>query len=164
MRFKSSNISVCKDYCTVVNILERYIFFPNPVFDECYRQIIQCCDSNHNQWPKQCYRYKRLLSTKDGLLSVPIKDVIKSSPYDPFGNDMPFWIEVNGCEKGRIMLVSQDPLRRLYCPENITISTPFGIHSLDYRGNRLVTQIVDSILNILTKDILSILRISTNYT
>jgi hypothetical protein len=28
----------------------------------------------------------------------------------------------------------------------------------------LVTQIVDSILNILTKDILSILRISTNYT
>jgi hypothetical protein len=80
-------------------------------------------------------------------LSVPIKDVFKQSEYDPFGHDMPFWIEVNEGEKGRIMLVPQDPLRRLSCPENMTLSTPFGVHSLDYRGNRLVTQIVDSILN-----------------
>lgn len=146
LKFKLLNISVCNNYCTVVNILERNLFFSNPVFGECYRQMIKCCDDAHTQWPNYCSGFKRIVNTKDVLLSVPVKVVLESSIYDPFGHDLPFWVEVNEEEKGRIMLVSQDPLRRLSCPGYITFSSPFGIHSLDYRGNRLTTQIVEVII------------------
>ena len=45
------------------------------------------------------------------------------------------------------MLVSQDPLRNKQNPGVITLSSPFGMHSMDYRGNRIMTQMVKMLLD-----------------
>ena len=54
------------------------------------------------------------------------------------GHDLPTWFNLNGSDKGRIMIVAQDPLRnpKWYsdCKDAICSST-FGLHSIEWRNN-----------------------------
>lgn len=81
---------------------------------------------------------------KDALLEMPAsyqafqrnaewKDILKSPCV---GHDMPVWMHGPKPQKDRrIMIVSQDPLRKGHHVGKLLLSTPFGYHSAAYRGN-----------------------------
>lgn len=67
----------------------------------------------------------------DGLLKYPC-----------VGHDLPVWLSpktktVEGKGK-RIMIVSQDPLRKGHGPGALYLSTPWGLHSKAYRSGKLL--------------------------
>ncbi|MCR5752565.1 MAG: hypothetical protein K6G91_11445 [Kiritimatiellae bacterium] len=72
-----------------------------------------------------------------------------------FGHDMPVWFRNKNAAcsaKKKIMLISQDPKRTPYLDKigAITISTPFGVHSADYRRytqNDVVSRFIDYLGN-----------------
>ena len=144
----------CNNYQRIVDILQKYIFGGSKgLLDARYDQMITHLNHDHTSWGQSC-ACSQILSSKDVLLKVPInvfpaQSALSSfSNRSDFGHDLPYWIEVDkSVEKGRIMLVSQDPRRKNQNPGVITLSTPFGMHSLDYRGNRLMTQLVEQLLN-----------------
>lgn len=81
---------------------------------------------------------------KDALLEIPAsyqafhgnaewKGILK---YPCVGHDMPVWMHGPKPQKDRrIMIVSQDPLRKGHHVGKLLLSTPFGYHSAAYRGN-----------------------------
>ena len=138
----------CNNYQRIVDVLQKYIFGGcKGLLDARYDQMITHLNHNHTSWGPFCACSQ--ITSKDVLLEVPINvfpNLSSFSNSSDLGHDLPYWIEVNEKEKGRIMLVSQDPLRKKQRSDFITFSTPFGMHSLDYRGNRLVTQLVEQLL------------------
>jgi len=140
----------CNNYQRIVDVLQKYIFGGRKgLLDARYDQMITHLNHNHTSWGPFC-ACSQIITSKDVLLEVPINVFPNLSSFSnscDLGHDLPYWIEVNEKEKGRIMLVSQDPLRKNQNPGVITLSTPFGMHSLDYRGNRLMTQLVEQLLN-----------------
>ncbi len=51
-----------------------------------------------------------------------------------FGHDLPIWFKPSCAESGkRVMIISQDPLRDGDGPGGLYLSTPFGLHSKNYR-------------------------------
>ena len=95
---------------------------------------------------------------KDARLKVPIQ-YVKSKNSDVqqvlkeknLGHDLPVWFCKNGCANCpsyRVMLISQDPLRSGDMAGALYLSTPFGLHSADYRNGRngiVVSTIVDAL-------------------
>ena len=147
----NSGHSCCNGYKTIVGILKNNLFQDNPnnVLEERYKQMISLVDCSYNNWGN-CARFN-VLQTKDTLLEIPtncFRGLQTCQNYNDLGHDLPYWIEVpKEKERGRIMLVSQDPLRNNRGPGVITLSSPFGMHSLDYRGNRIMTQMVKMLLD-----------------
>ena len=143
-----------------MKILEDNLFGKNPynVLNERYEQMRSFYENGYNGVNK-CAGYdiisghdKKGRDLNDALLKVPLSDFSgKISDYKDYfnlGHDLPFWIEPNN-PKGRIMLVSQDPLRAGQGKGIITLSTPFGIHSPAYRNyghHKTLTSIVESIV------------------
>ena len=148
----NSGYSCCKGYQTIVDILKNNLFQDNPnsVLEERYLQMISSVNCSYDKWGKQCAQFQ-VLGTKDTLLKIPtncFRGLQTCQNYNHLGHDLPYWIEVpKDEERGRIMLVSQDPLRNNKLPGCITLSSPFGMHSLDYRGNRIMTQMVKMLLD-----------------
>lgn len=142
----------CKGYQTIVDILKNYLFQDNPnnVLEERYKQMISLVNCSYDKWGQQCAQFQ-VLGTKDTLLKIPtycFRGLQTCQNYNHLGHDLPYWIEVpKDEERGRIMLVSQDPLRNNKLPGCITLSSPFGMHSIDYRGNRIMTQMVKMLLD-----------------
>lgn len=143
--------SCCNSYQSIINILKVKLFQNNPnnVLEKRYDQMISLVDCSYNNWGK-CAQFN-VLQTKDTLLEIPtclFGGLQSCQSYHDLGHDLPYWIEVpTPEEKGRIMLVSQDPLRNKQKQKHITLSSPFGMHSLDYRGNRIMTQMVKMLLD-----------------
>ena len=152
--------SCCNNYLCVVNTLEKYLFGKNPnnVLQERYEQMRLRYKQGY-QPGDQCVGYniisgydKKGRTLNDALLEVPVSDFSGAvNQFNNFnlGHDLPFWIEPDE-PKGRIMLVSQDPLRAKQKQGIITLSTPFGMHSPAYRNyghHRTFTQIVESLVN-----------------
>ena len=75
-------------------------------------------------------------------------NVTRLFDYDNFGHDMPVWVTYNNDPKAkRVMIVSQDPKRDNDVRENIYLSTPFGLHSKDWRkGNHQVKRIAHMLM------------------
>lgn len=148
----NSGYSCCNGYNTVVDILKNQLFRDNTnsVLEERYLQMISSVNCSYNKWGKKCAQFT-VLPTKDTLLEIPtccFGGLQSCQSYHDLGHDLPYWIEVPKLkEKGRIMLVSQDPLRNKQNPGVITLSSPFGMHSMDYRGNRIMTQMVKMLLD-----------------
>lgn len=139
----------CSNYQHVVSVLDRLLFNNSlgNILSGRYDQMIALCDAPYTGWKSFLGGVTIVPNRKDVLLSIPVNNFSLPSgwaQYDDLGHDLPFWIEKTG-EK-RVMLVSQDPLRRGQGPSLITLSSPFGMHSLDYRGNRIMTQVVGSLL------------------
>ena len=64
--------------------------------------------------------------------------------HDNFGHDMPVWLSYTNAPKNAkcVMIISQDPKRDGDVGGNIYLSTPFGLHSKDWRnGNAQVRRI-----------------------
>ena len=145
----NSGYRCCNGYKTIVGILKDELFLDNPnsVLGERYEQMISSVNCSYNNWGK-CAQFD-LRGTKDTLLVIPtccFGGLQNCQSYHDLGHDLPYWIEVPK-EKGRIMLVSQDPLRNNQDSGVITFSSPFGMHSMDYRGNRIMTQMVKMLLD-----------------
>jgi len=156
--------SYCNNYLCVVNTLEKYLFGKNPnnVLQERYEQMRSRYQVGYKPGD-QCVGYninsgydKKDRKLNDALLEVPVSDFSdldkhlgnQSNNYFNLGHDLPFWIELDE-PKGRIMLVSQDPLRANQGQGIITLSTPFGMHSPAYRNyghHRTFTQIVERLV------------------
>ena len=82
---------------------------------------------------------------KDARLKIPITcintdwyDIKKVFAECDFGHDLPVWV----CKKDasqletlryRVMLVAQDPRRKNDSAGALYLSSPFGLHSADYR-------------------------------
>ena len=71
-----------------------------------------------------------------------------------FGHDMPVWFRKRNVARSvkKIMLISQDPKRTPYQDQigAITLSTPFGVHSADYRRhtqNDMVSRFINYLGN-----------------
>lgn len=146
----NSPFRCCDNYQKIVGILTNYLFNNNPncVLDDRYEQMRTLVNSPSPKWGT-CAGFTIVQHSKDTLLQLPtgcFPGLAACLQYSNLGHDLPYWIEVPN-EKGRIMLVSQDPLRKKQCPGTITLSSPFGMHSIDYRGKRVMTQMVDSLLN-----------------
>ena len=140
----------CNGYNNIVAILDKSLFFQqlNGVLCERYKQMINLCNDPQNVWVNaKTYLGCSIVNQKDVLLKVGISNnpsLGHLQNYDNLGHDLPYWVETgNG---PRIMLVSQDPLRNNQKSGFITLSSPFGIHSDDYRnsGNKLITRIVEN--------------------
>ena len=84
----------------------------------------------------------RLVVPRSKLIHAP-QNVTRLFDYDNFGHDMPIWVSYNQDPNAkRVMIVSQDPKRDNDVRENIYLSTPFGLHSKDWRnGNAQVRRI-----------------------
>ena len=153
---------LCNKYEDIVKILEDNLFGKNPynVLNERYEQMRSFYDKCYNGVNK-CAGYdiisghdKKGNDLNDALLKVPLSDFSgKVSGYKGYfnlGHDLPFWIEPDN-PKGRIMLVSQDPLRaHQKAKDIITLSTPFGMHSKEYRNyghHKTFTSIVENIVD-----------------
>lgn len=139
----------CSNYQHVVSVLDRLLFNNSlgNILSGRYDQMIALCDAPYTGWKSFLGGVTIVPNRKDVLLSIPVNNFSLPSgwaQYDDLGHDLPFWIEKTG-EK-RVMLVSQDPLRRGQGPSFITLSSPFGMHSIDYRGNRVMTQVVGRLL------------------
>lgn len=141
----------CDNYSQVVGILTNQLFKTNPnsVLDKRYEQmrLLADCPSTSTKWGP-CAQFNIVPGSKDVLLEIPpqrFHGLSSSQQVDNLGHDLPYWIEVPN-EKGRIMLVSQDPLRTGQKAGYITLSSPFGMHSIDYRGNRVMTQMIELLL------------------
>ncbi len=94
---------------------------------------------------------------RDARLKVPREkiacngnnaNVTRLFDYDNFGHDMPVWVTYNDDPRAmRVMIVSQDPKRDNDVRENIYLSTPFGLHSKDWRkGNAQVKRIAHMLM------------------
>ena len=154
--------SYCNNYKDIVNILESNLFGKNPynVLQSRYEQM-QSHFLQEYEDEEKCAIYdiisgqdKKGKLLNDALLKVPLSDfsgkVIDFKGYFNLGHDLPFWIEPDN-PKGRIMLVSQDPLRaHQKAKDIITLSTPFGMHSKEYRNyghHKTFTSIVENIVD-----------------
>lgn len=93
---------------------------------------------------------------KDARLKVPRNKINSNNfsvtrlfDYDNFGHDMPVWLSYdNDPNARRVMIVSQDPKRDNDIHGNIYLSTPFGLHSKDWRkGNAQVRRIAHILMN-----------------
>ena len=88
---------------------------------------------------------------KDARLKVPRhkinsnnSSVTRLFECDNFGHDMPVWLSYTNAPKNAkcVMIISQDPKRDDDVSGNIYLSTPFGLHSKDWRkGNAQVRRI-----------------------
>ena len=76
-------------------------------------------------------------------------NVTRLFDYDNFGHDMPVWLSYNDDPNARrVMIISQDPKRDNDQRGNIYLSTPFGLHSRDWRrGNAQVRQIAHMLMD-----------------
>lgn len=154
--------SYCNNYKDIVNILESNLFGKNPynVLQSRYEQM-QSHFLQEYEDEEKCAIYdiisgqdKKGKLLNDALLKVPLSDfsgkVIDFKGYFNLGHDLPFWIEPDN-PKGRIMLVSQDPLRSGQKDTDIiTLSSPFGMHSKEYRycgHHKTFTSIVENIVD-----------------
>ena len=147
----------CKNYSTIVSVLEAHLFggVLHDILDKRYQQMIHSVNTPHGEWENNipgCRIVEGKNSAgkelKDVQLQVPlvmIPSLGEFAKYFNLGHDLPFWIENDAADK-RIMLISQDPLRNGQESGVLTLSTPFGMHSIDYRGNKVYTQIVDGLL------------------
>ena len=149
-----SQNSCCNNYQSISDFLVKDLLGNSmeQVILERYDRMINCCNDGHQHqdWAQQ--KGKVLQTKKDVLLEVPIgNNTSLSSQLSNYGtvnnvgHDLPYWIAAEE-EKNKVMLVSQDPLRNNQQDGSITISSPFGMHSIDYRGNRLMTQLVGGLL------------------
>lgn len=95
---------------------------------------------------------------KDARLKVPVQYVKSENNIvqqvlkeENLGHDLPVWFCKNGCANFpsyRVMLISQDPFRNGDMAGSLYLSTPFGLHSADYRkGGKgiVVSTIVDAL-------------------
>lgn len=146
------NYSCCDNFPSISDLLDSTLFGNSmgQVISERYKKMIACYDKSYGtDWYQPT---GTILQTKDVLLEVPIgnntflsSQLTKYGTVNNVGHDLPYWIATKG-EKKKVMLISQDPLRKNQKDGFITMSSPFGMHSIDYRGNRLMTQLVGGLL------------------
>ena len=113
-----------------------------------YRRLIKDC----NDWRdgKHNLMIDCLKQFPDALLRIPLQQIGKSviwnairsnSLYHNIGHDLPIWLYLNNPNKKlkrkrrRVMIVSQDPLRDDHEDNALYLSTPFGLHFLNYLVN-----------------------------
>ncbi len=148
-----------KNYSKIAKVLDRLLFGGalNQILVERYKQMSQNVDMPSGQWVNYNIPGCKIVNgknsagnnLKDVQLQVPLGMIPSFGKFGELfnlGHDLPFWIE-RDLEDKRIMLISQDPLRNYQEGDVLTLSTPFGMHSIDYRGNKVYTQIVDGLLN-----------------
>lgn len=147
----------CNNYPIITGELDRHLFGGalNQILISRYQQMIQNVNTPYGQWGNNNIPGCNIVNgknsagknLKDVQLQVPLGMVpalVKYGTYFNLGHDLPFWIERDTDDK--IMLVSQDPLRNSQARGVLTLSTPFGMHSIDYRGNKVYTQIIAGLL------------------
>lgn len=141
----------------------------NQIMEKRYDQMRSCLNLSSLSWTNINLNNTIVPRTKDVLLRVDANQFNPSYLFPSllsmpnWGMDLPVWtdkpflfLKCNGaldsnddsfdwCKK-RIMIVAQDPLRRGLSGGALYLSSPFGLHSKDYRGNRLMTQIVNDLL------------------
>ena len=155
---KDSHYLCCNDYDKIVKILNACLFGGSmgAILNARYQQMKDYLDNPHQDWKdlSDCkIVYGKNSGRKDlpdvqlqvSLNKIPSLKKEYGSKYN-LGHDLPFWITNIGMETKRIMLISQDPLRNGQASGIITLSTPFGMHSIDYRGNKVYTQIIDGLI------------------
>ncbi len=87
----------------------------------------------------------RLVVPRSRLVSAP-QNVIRLFDYDNFGHDMPVWVTYNNNPKAkRIMIVSQDPLRKDDEKYHLYLSSPFGVHSCDFEKRGMDPRVRDMV-------------------
>lgn len=78
-------------------------------------------------------------------------EIVRLLGMKNFGHDLPIWFGPSCAESGkRVMIISQDPLRDGDGPGGLYLSTPFGLHSKNYRDGtnrpKLMTLVVEALL------------------
>ena len=137
-----------------------------------YDEMLKNTALPHNNWPQpnppipgvQVLTSKTnkdvLLKVNSSLFSgVASLSHIWGSPN--IGHDLPTWMDEplskNGpsvinkkdtfdFDRKRIMIICQDPLRHNMPSKNMYFSSVFGMHSRDWRGNRMTTQIFNQLV------------------
>lgn len=109
-----------------------------------------------------------LTNTKDTLLEVNSSLFTGVNSLTPFwsspnvGHDLPTWmdepldikpsrristpVDFFDFKRKKIMIISQDPLRKGKPHNNMYLSSVFGMHSISWRGNRTTTQIFNRLV------------------
>lgn len=125
-------------------------FFPNTMYNvfidryakmkQLYNQITSDAD-----WTQNGLVIEDIEQFPDALLKVPSNywsSVLPPSlknKNDNIGHDVPIWLYYKGKlneSSPRVMIVGQDPLRNGHdLKDNLLLSTPWGIHSLNYQVN-----------------------------
>lgn len=105
--------------------------------------FMQSCCEHPELWTQGSLRLADVRKYREALLEIPThpmfdgdaewKGILKNPCV---GHDLPVWMHGPKPRKGRrIMIVSQDPLRKGHHVGKLLLSTPFGYHSAAYRGN-----------------------------
>lgn len=114
---------------------------------------------NDDRWNLREFECKNCdtRNKKDARLKVPREKIACNSnnanvtrlfESDNFGHDMPVWISYNNDPNAKcVMIISQDPKRDNDVRGNIYLSTPFGLHSKDWKsGNAQVKRIAHKLM------------------
>lgn len=145
-----------------------YGSFPQSVIDLIYwryEQMMAHVFTPHQNWLPSPFPNTAVLRTRDVLFEVDnsyfssVPSMNRLWQYQNIGHDLPVWLDrplddtypQYPCDcfdsnKKRVMIVAQDPLRSNRKAGAITISSVFGMHSKDWRGNRITTQIFNELL------------------
>lgn len=141
----------------------------NQILELRYNQMSRCLNLPCNAWPTINPDNTIVSGTKDVLLRVDAHQFNSSYQYRSllnlpnWGMDLPVWVDkaflFSRCgealevyddsyawDRKRVIIVAQDPLRRGLSDGALYLSSPFGLHSRNYRKNRLMTQIVNDLL------------------
>ena len=121
------------------------------VFLERYRKMREhfrdSCIKHPDFWKQGDLRLADVKRYRDALLEIPAahsafksndewKEILKNPCV---GHDLPVWMHgPKVCANRRIMIVSQDPLRKGHNVGKLLLSSPFGYHSAAYRGAKLI--------------------------
>ena len=107
-------------------------------------QFMQSCCAQPELWSQGELRLADVSRYHDALLEIPADHLaFQNDPrwmrilQNPcVGHDLPVWMcGPRPIEGRRVMVVAQDPLRTGHGTGKLLLSTPFGLHSADYRDN-----------------------------
>lgn len=158
-----NNIDFCKDPKGCIDTSAISELISNSVFFGDIKEVIleryEKMQANYAQPVDVSYWHQGQLKCivgkrKDMLLEVPrtcfqdLRNTNFLKGKTNIGHDLPIWICKKEKEiKNRIMMIYRDPLRSNCKKETLYLSTPFGFHSAQFRGNKTWTQVIESLMN-----------------
>ena len=149
----------------IVDILTKSGIFPVDLSGILRRRYEKMCDrkiyleewqEDDGKWKQDGYDIEKGARTdlQAALLSVPTDDKWgELNEVCNLGHDLPTWMyygtpRQNRDKRLRIMIVSQDPLRRLHDKGKLLLSSPWALHSRNYlrKGATLPKHIIHELL------------------
>lgn len=106
-----------------------------------------CSIANANKYKDMLLEVNQVLFKRNPKLAKRWNDILD---YPCVGHDLPVWLVRKGQENPpRVMILSQDPLRKGLGRGKLTISSPWALHSPEYRqkiSHDLVFKVFEALL------------------